>query len=180
LSFPRLLGLVEGLVGSLEERGRVIVGAELGDPGREVEALEGPDGARADCELHAAVELFGIGQVGLREDDRELVAAHAAGDVRAPNDRLQPLGDPGEDGVRGQVPDAVVDRLEVVDVEYDQRELAVVAMGTGALAYERLVEVAAVVQGRERVEVGELPGLAEAPRVLERGAGSCGQLFERS
>jgi hypothetical protein len=69
LSFPRLVGLVEGLVGSLEERGRVVVGAELRDPGREVEAFEGSDRARADRELHAPVEVLRVGKPGLGEDD---------------------------------------------------------------------------------------------------------------
>jgi len=81
-------------------------------------------GAGADRELHAPVELPRIREAGLGEDDRELVAAHPAGDVRAPDDRLQSLGHAGEDGVSGQMPDAVVDRLEVVDVEEDERELA--------------------------------------------------------
>ena len=44
LAFPRLLGLVEGLVGPLEEADGVVVRAELSKPRREVQALEGPIG----------------------------------------------------------------------------------------------------------------------------------------
>ena len=53
-----------------------------------------------------------------------------------------------------------------------------VALGPRDLARERLVEVAAVVQAGQRVEVGELPRLAEAPRVLDRRPGALGELLE--
>jgi hypothetical protein len=76
------------------------------------------------------------------------------------------------------MPDAVVDRLEVIDVEDDERELAVVAMGPRALADERLVEVAAVVETGQGVEVGELAGLPKAPRILDRGPGPGRELLE--
>ena len=104
------------------------------------------------------------------QDHRELVAADAAGDVGVAHDLADALGDLGEHGVAGEVADAVVDRLEVVEVEDDQREPAVVALGARDLARERLVEVAAVVQAGQRVEVGVLARLAEAPRVLDRRA----------
>ena len=67
--------------------------------------------------------------------------------------------------------DAVVDRLEVVEVEDDQREAALVALRAGDLAGERLVEVPPVVHVRQRVEIRECPRLGIAPRVLERRAG---------
>ena len=40
------------------------------------------------------------------------------------------------------------------------------------------MEVTAIVQARERVEVGELPGLAEASRVLDRRPSPERQLLE--
>jgi hypothetical protein len=52
------------------------------------------------------------------------------------------------------VSDPVVDPLEVVQVEDDQREIAVVAVRAGDLAGERLVEEPAVVEPGQRVEVG--------------------------
>ena len=88
------------------------------------------------------------------------------------DDLAHALGRLGEHGVAGEMADAVVDRLEVVEVEDDQREAPVVALGAGDLARERLVEVAAVVQPGQRVEVGELARLAEAARVLDRRAGA--------
>ena len=51
-------------------------------------------------------------------------------------------------------------------------------MGAGALAGQRLVEVAPVVQAGERVEVGELPRLAKAACILDRRAGAQGECLE--
>ncbi len=56
--------------------------------------------------------------------------------------------------------------------------LRAVPVRAGDLARERLVEVAAVVQAGERVEVGELPGFAEAARVLDRGPRALRELLE--
>ena len=83
-----------------------------------------------------------------------------------------------QDAVAGEVPDAVVDRLEVVEVEDDQGEVPVVAVCARDLAGERLVEVAAVVQAGQCVEVGELARLAEATRVLDRRPGAQRELLE--
>ena len=55
---------------------------------------------------------------------------------------------------------------------------ALVALRSCHLARQGLVEVAAVVEPRQGVEVGELPRLAEAAGVLDRGAGPPGQLLE--
>ena len=127
-------------------------------------------GRAATAARSRVVELVGVGERRLGQDDRELVAADAAGDVGRAHDVADALGRLGQHGVAGEVADAVVDRLEVVEVEDEQREPPVVALRAGDLARERLVEVAAVVQAGERVEVGELPRLAEAPRVLDRRA----------
>ena len=125
------------------------------------------------------VELLGVGERRLREDHRELVAADAAGDVGVADDLADALGDLGQHRVAGEVADPVVDRLEVVEVEDDQREAPVVALGARGLAREGLVEVAAVVQPGERVEIGLVARLAEAPRILDRGARAQRQLGRR-
>ena len=128
--------------------------------------------------LDPPVELFGIAERRLREHDRELVAPDAARDVGRAHDVAHAGRRVREHAVPGEVPDLVVDRLEVVEVEDDQRQVAVVAVRAGDLARERLVEVAAVVQPGERVEVGQLPGLLEALGVLDRGAGTLRELLE--
>src|SRR5262249_13572704 len=107
----------------------------------------------------------------LRQHDGELVASDAAGDVRGSNDATDSPGRLREDGVAGEVADLVVDVLEVVQVEDDERELSVVAVRASDLACKRLVEEAAVVEPGQRVEVGELPRLAKATGVVDRGPG---------
>ena len=74
--------------------------------------------------------------------------------------------------------DPVVDRLEVVEVEDDEREAAAVALRARDLAGQRLVEVAPVVQAGERVEIGELARLAKAACVVDRRPGAERELLE--
>jgi hypothetical protein len=66
------------------------------------------------------------------------------------------------------VADPVVDRREVVQVEDDERQAALVALGASDFASERLVEVAAVVEAGERVEIGKLACFAKAAGVVDR------------
>ena len=72
--------------------------------------------------------------------------------------------------VAGEVAEAVVDALEVVDVEHDQRQVAAVAQRAPDLALERLDEVAPVEDLREAVDRGEPVDLLVV-RVLDVVAG---------
>src|SRR5215831_7950007 len=162
---------VQGVVGALEERNRIVLGAQLGYSRREVQLPRLPERPRRDGVEDPPIQLLRVLERRLGEDHGELVAADAAGEVRRPNDIAHALGRLGESGVAREVTHAVVDLLEVVEVEDDQGELPLVAMRAGALARERLVEEAAVEQARERIEVGELPSFAEPARVLDRRAG---------
>jgi hypothetical protein len=56
-----------------------------------MQPVERPDWAGADRELHPAVQLLGVAELQLWEDDCELVLAHAAGEVCASHYRLEPL-----------------------------------------------------------------------------------------
>src|ERR1051325_5800687 len=60
--------------------------------------------------------------VGLRQDDGELVATVASGDVRASKGRADELGRPRQDAVTEQVAERVVDQLEVVEIEHQDAE----------------------------------------------------------
>src|SRR6185312_982439 len=99
-----------------------------------------------DGELEPLEEEIRVLEGRLGEDDRELVAAHAAGDVGAANDEAQPLGDLGEHGVPSEVTDLLVDPLEVVEVEEQHGEATVVAVRPLDLVGQGLVEVAPVVK----------------------------------
>jgi hypothetical protein len=62
-----------------------------------------------------------VGTVGARQHEDELVAAVAEERVPAAYDRLDPLGELPEHLVTAQVPVRVVDRLEEVDIEQENR-----------------------------------------------------------
>src|SRR5438034_9405566 len=73
--------------------------------------------------------------------------------------------------------DLVVDGLEVVEIEDDERQVALVAVGTRHLSAKRVVEVALVEEAGQRVRLRELPRLAVPTRVLDRGDGALGEVF---
>ena len=91
------------------------------------------------------------GFVVLREQDRELVAAEP--------ERLAALAEPSGDLrqhlVAGRVAEAVVDPLEVVDVDEAERQRQIVLLRRSELALQPLVEVAMVAEAGERVGEGE-------------------------
>ena len=93
-------------------------------------------------------------RAGAGQRDDELLAAPAGGGVGG----ADVVGDDGADhrerAVAGLVALLVVDALEVVQVERDDREREVVARGAGGLGDEALLEPAAVQQAGERVGAG--------------------------
>ena len=85
------------------------------------------------------------------EEDRELVAAEP--------ERLATLTQAGrdlrEDSVARRVTEAVVDLLEVVDVDEAERDRVAALLGVEQLALQPLVEMAVVAEPRQRVGQGE-------------------------
>ena len=65
------------------------------------------------------------------DQDRELVAAEAADDVRGAHAPAHPLGRLDQHVVAARMADAVVDVLEVVEVDEQHRQFGVVALGAG-------------------------------------------------
>ena len=84
------------------------------------------------------------------EDDGELVAAEPAEDVAVAEAFAQDVGERAHDAVAGRVAAEVVDVLEVVEVEQQQRAVAAEC----ELAFELPGEGAAVEQAGQRVLVG--------------------------
>ena len=82
--------------------------------------------------------------VGRGQQHDELVAAQTGDEVAVAADRAQPVGDLDEDAVAGGVAEAVVDRLEAVEVEQHDR-------GTGAGGTRPRGEVRPVGQAGQRV-----------------------------
>ena len=149
------LGLVEALVGALHEVGRVLdvlgpLGHADGDRDRDLGALE-PEGRALDRAPELLGEVNRALERDLGHDHRELLAAGPRGHVVAAHLVAHQRAELAEHRVAREVAEGVVDLLEVIDVEEDQREAARVAAGAGGLALERLVEVALVVQLGEAV-----------------------------
>jgi len=74
------------------------------------------------------------------QDQREFVAAQPRHDVRAADDGLQAAGDLVQQPVAGRVAEGVVEGLEVVQVDVDQRHPLAALAGLRDLQRELLVE----------------------------------------
>src|SRR6476469_2926500 len=89
--------------------------------------------ARALGEARGAVE------VGARQDDRELLAAPACRDVDLADRLAQRLGELDEYPVADRMSEAVVDRLEAVEVSEHEGDRAAEALRAHQLARERFL-----------------------------------------
>jgi hypothetical protein len=69
-----------------------------------------------------------------------------------------------QEAVAREVAEAVVDLLERVEIEHEERERAAVARGSFVLVLEALEEVVALIESRELIQDRELV----VPGVLER------------
>ena len=133
------------------DRGAQALGRRQGPLGAEPfePAALGVVGAAAepvarDCAL--VVALDPEGRVG--QQRRELVAAVAADDVDVGAQRVgQDAGDGHQGRVAGLVAVGVVELLEVVDIEHEQRERGVVAAEAGHLFAQAVAQVAVVGRG---------------------------------
>ena len=86
--------------------------------------------------------------VGTREDHGQLVAAQAREHVGLAHLLPQQLGDAPDHGVAGLVAEAVVDELEVVDVEQQYGAALAVASRLGDAIGELLLEAAPIQRAR--------------------------------
>src|SRR5205823_5631239 len=170
-----LLGLVQGAIGLAKELALPLAGPMLGhaeaagDPERgPVAAVEralpegGPD---ALGELGAAL------LVRSREEEDELLAAPAAGEVGLAQRAAQDARKLAQDVVACVVAVPVVDLLEVVQVGDDEREGSDHAVGARDLVRERVLAAAPVRDSRQPVDERLALDDRVQPRVLERDGG---------
>jgi len=127
-----------------------------------------------DLRAQVLPEARRVRRVALGQHDHELVTRIPSEELLAPN----PLADQGREfaqhQITGQVPVAVVDRLEVVHVEEQQRERSLVALSTRDLAVRELLEITPIVDLRQTVKDGHAVDLFVV-RGLEV---MCGQVLE--
>src|SRR5689334_21862557 len=156
------LGAVDRLVGAREEALQ-----------RELRADRGR-GADADGHLHGGDVLPHLDRVRLdlranalgrhqrlvgghfRLQHEELLAAEARDQVDGAHAREQQRGERLQARVPREVPVAVVDRLEMVDVDHEERERRARALGARLVVLEALGELAPVGEAGERVVLREL------------------------
>src|SRR3954453_5019587 len=114
-------------------------------------------GLDGECRPHPLRVLERPSDVGVDQQDDELLSAHPAAEVALAGLFPEDLTEPNQDLVAGVVPELVVDRLEVIDVEGDEADWRVVATGAGQLRSGSLDESAAVEQAGETVDAS-FPG----------------------
>ena len=152
-----VLGPVQGEIGRLGQRlgGRSILRAKRhaegdGDEHLRRAEIEGRDHRVVDAMRHGSA-LHGI--LDVEEHQGELVAAEAGEAVALTDHAADALGDAGDQPVARAMAGAVVDALEMVDVDGDERERRLrAALRHGVV--EHLLEEQAVRQVRQRIDAG--------------------------
>jgi hypothetical protein len=107
------------------------------------------------------------------DEHGELLAAVARGDVRVPHQLPQRFAEAAQQRVAGLVTVAVVEALEAVQVEHDQRQVAAVALHPAGLAEEQVGEAAVVVETGEAVVEGACFERRLAAGVAAQDAAQC-------
>ena len=149
------LGLVERRVRPLEHGLGDVVAPELGEPAgdgdldRPVAGVQPGAGHR---DPHLVRDLEPAVQRGADQQDRELLAAVAGDEVGPAQPAPERLGDDPQGLVAGRVAEAVVDRLEVVDVEDRKGQRRAEPAPARVLLREPLVPGLAVWQLGHRVD----------------------------
>ena len=150
-----LLCPVHGHVGVAQQRlGSVVVGGGERDPGADGEEM------LAAVQAHRAVDRCGkalgdLGHaarpVGVGADDDELVPAESRDRVGRAHSGRQPGRQGGQDRVAGGVTERVVDDLEAVEIEHQDRHVDAFTPATGQRVGETVERQRAVRQAGERV-----------------------------
>ena len=99
--------------------------------------LQPPDLERGRERLQEPVG-HGRGRVGARaalDEEHELVAAEASRELAVAQDRAEPPRRLQDHGVAGVVPEAVVDELEVIEVQEEDREAVRSRAGRAGAAF---------------------------------------------
>src|SRR5262249_52946487 len=121
---------------------------------------EGPAKSVAEPSDEGARSVVTAGPDG--EDD-ELVPSHSRHRVGLPDDRLQTTGERLQDRIPGTVTAHVVDVLEPVEVDDDERERLAGAARTSEGLLETVIEECTIRQARQRIAQSLRVCVSEAP-----------------
>ena len=89
--------------------------------------------------------------VGLGQDQHELLAAEAARHVATTHGALQQTTEVAQQGVADVVTERIVELLEEVEVDHHDAERAAAAFGAAELALEGLFQIATVEEAGQRI-----------------------------
>src|SRR5579872_2205425 len=155
---PRRLRLIEGHVGNPDN---VFSCGSIGWIGRYTDGDgEGPSSAAiGGSEWGQVADVFGDGDGSkpsilegrAREDQDELLAAVPTGDVFTAQIRQEDFCSFAQGEVSGLVPEAVVELLEVIEVEHQDANLRPVSSSPVELPLQRFLHVSPVEQARQWV-----------------------------
>ena len=148
------LGRVQGLVAGLEQRvAGLAVDGEAHDAEADRQRRRRParSNARSIAVRSALGQDVGAVLVGVRGEDRELLAPDPGGGVPAALAWTRAPAHPAQRLVAGAVAEAVVDALEAVEVADDHAQALLGAPRALELDVEDLLEAAPVEQAGERV-----------------------------
>lgn len=162
----KAFGRVERLVGRAQQPvGAAAIGRTrnvAGDADAEGDVLASPFSAMGDRQGHDGdADILGDGAGGVaihvRQDQRKFLAAIAAGEIeRTPGMPADDGGDRPQAFVAALMAVPVVEQLEMIDVDEQQRHRLLRPLGAVPFAHQHLVEGAPVRQAGQPVLGGEL------------------------
>ena len=101
------------------------------------------------------------------EDDGELIAAEAGHGIGFAHDGGQALGDAAQHVVAGAMAEPIVDLLEIIDVDVQQGQRAVLPLRAGCGMGQAILEQIAVGKVGQQIEVGLVGELLEPGLALD-------------
>src|SRR5579862_711059 len=178
-----VLDQVHGFVGEMEEtflssRVHGIGGDAHAGSQFDVKAFRlEPDGLAQET-MKAAGDVHGIFLGSLRKEQNELVATIAEGKINQAAVPLELVANFGEQAGADQVALGIIDLLEMIKVNEDEREFVVVALGTVDLGFENEAHVAGVIERGAVVGDGEFVNAFYVACVLESDGGEVRESFQ--
>ena len=126
------------------------------------------------AELHR--DTFRTNRIGVTKEEQEFLTAEPHGRVAGPYEAAERSTDPTQHEIAGAVPATVVDLLEPVEIEQQDRQRLTAAHALRQFPFADLAKPAAVEKSGQRV--GDC-ALAEFPVELGITPGRCGRVPEQ-
>ena len=123
------------------------------DPDRKSHRADGVERRECDALRNPVRKRVGDLEISRRDDDRELLATCPADVITLADGGAQLDGELGEYLIANSVAVDVIDPLEVVEVEHEERDGAALGRRSDNLSSEPLVECAVIPETRQRIRL---------------------------